>query len=57
MQGAPKGITDVDSAYNIAVSAEPCDDRGTGVLEVTANVDGEMDCTEYELSVFVILLE
>ena len=55
MQGAPKGITDVDSAAS--VSAEACDDRGTGVLEVTANVDGEMDCTEYELSVFVILLE
>ena len=33
------------------------DERGIGALEVTANVDGEMDCTDYELSVFGFLLE
>ena len=57
MQGDQKGITDLDSAYNVAVSAEATVDRGTGVLELTLNVDGELDCTEYELSVFDILLK
>ena len=39
----------------VAVSAEATVDRGTRVLELTLNVDGELDCTEYELSVFDIL--
>ena len=56
-EGAPKEVTDDNSAYKLAVPAEASDDRGTWVLVGTANVDGELESTENELSVFDILLE
>ena len=47
--GAGKGVTGTGGA-NDAVSGTASGDGGTGLLEGTANVDGELDGTKHEFS-------
>ena len=55
-EGAPKEVTDDNNAYKVAVPAEASDDRGTWVLEGTANVDGELESTEMSVQFSIFYL-
>ena len=57
LRGALKEVTGVGGAKDVVVSCAASGDGGTGMLEGTANGDGELEGTEYEFSALDIYFE
>ena len=55
-EGARKGVTGVGGANDV-VSGAASRDGATGILEGTANGDGELEGTEHEFSALDIFFE